>query len=229
MEWATFSFFAVVFINLIPLNTFDIPIIGNALKGVIISYQTGVTVRKRQVWAKIGDFLPRVTLKFNGWPWKTIGHLSYRTPHQALCIIPSPYVNSNMSYGPETAKLRVDPCDLDPWPLILIFCMDICPLLSMVITPENFMMIRWEEHCEKGVTNRQTDGQTDGRTDGRTKISVLRAAWSQLTTSLIPFFVTISHIYWQRCVHEILRKWWPKSVDNYARFPLMMLTHDLIL
>ena len=24
---------------------------------------------------KIGDFLSRVTLKFNGWPWKTIGHL----------------------------------------------------------------------------------------------------------------------------------------------------------
>ena len=44
-------------------------------------------------------------------------------------------------------------------------------LLSLVITPENFMMIRWWEHGEKGVT----DGQTDGRTDRRT-------AWSQLKT-----------------------------------------------
>ena len=35
-------------------------------------------------------------------------------------------------------------------------------LLSLVITPENFMMIRWWEYGEKGVT----DGQTDGRTDG---------------------------------------------------------------
>ena len=38
--------------------------------------------------------------------------------------------------------------------------------LSMVITPENFRVIRWPEHCKK-------------RCDRR-KISVLRAAWSQL-------------------------------------------------
>ena len=34
-------------------------------------------VRKRPIWVKIGDVLYRVTLKFNGWPWKTIGHLSF--------------------------------------------------------------------------------------------------------------------------------------------------------
>ena len=28
-------------------------------------------------WVKIGNFLSRVTLKFDGWPWKTIGHLFY--------------------------------------------------------------------------------------------------------------------------------------------------------
>ena len=39
--------------------------------------QTGVTVRKRTIRVKIGDFLSHVTLKFDGWPWKTIGHLSY--------------------------------------------------------------------------------------------------------------------------------------------------------
>ena len=41
------------------------------------SIQTKVTVRKRSIWVKIGDFLSRVTLKFDGWPWKTIGYLSY--------------------------------------------------------------------------------------------------------------------------------------------------------
>ena len=40
--------------------------------------------------------------------------------------------------------------------------------LSMVITPENFRMIRWQEHCEKYVMDWQMDR------------SVLRAAWSQL-------------------------------------------------
>ena len=39
--------------------------------------RTWVTVRKRLIWVKIGDFLSRVTLKFDGWPWETIGHVFY--------------------------------------------------------------------------------------------------------------------------------------------------------
>ena len=64
--------------------------------------------------------------------------------------------------------------DLWPWPFAWT------SLLTMVITPENFMMIRWWEHGEKGVTDRRTDGQTDGRTDGRTDWTSHIAAWSQL-------------------------------------------------
>ena len=56
--------------------------------------------------------------------------------------------------------------DLWPWPFAWT------SLLSMVITSENFMMIQWQEHSEKGVTDRQTDGRTDG--------TIHRAAWSQL-------------------------------------------------
>ena len=41
--------------------------------------QTKVTVRKLLIRVKIGNFLSRVTLKFDGWPWKTIGHLFYAT------------------------------------------------------------------------------------------------------------------------------------------------------
>ena len=39
--------------------------------------KTKITVRKRSIRVKIGDLLSRVTLKFDGWPWKTIGHLFY--------------------------------------------------------------------------------------------------------------------------------------------------------
>ena len=39
-------------------------------------------------------------------------------------------------------------------------------LLSLVITPENCMMIRWGEHSGKG--DRRTDRQTDRQTDRRT-------------------------------------------------------------
>ena len=41
--------------------------------------QTGVTVRKPQFWVNIDAFLSRVTLKFDGLPSKTIGHLFYAT------------------------------------------------------------------------------------------------------------------------------------------------------
>ena len=41
--------------------------------------QTGVTVRKQPIWVKIDNFLSRMTLQFDVWPWKTIGHLFYAT------------------------------------------------------------------------------------------------------------------------------------------------------
>ena len=41
--------------------------------------QTGVTVRKRQIWVKFDDCFSRVTLKFDWWSWKTIGDLFYAT------------------------------------------------------------------------------------------------------------------------------------------------------
>ena len=41
--------------------------------------QTGVTVWKCSIQVEIGDFLSRMTLKFDGSPWKTIGHLYYTT------------------------------------------------------------------------------------------------------------------------------------------------------
>ena len=41
--------------------------------------QTGFTVQKRSIRVEIGDMLYRATLKFDGWPWKTIGHLFYGT------------------------------------------------------------------------------------------------------------------------------------------------------
>ena len=41
--------------------------------------KTEVTVWIRSSRVKIDNFLARVTLKFDGWPWKTIGHLLYTT------------------------------------------------------------------------------------------------------------------------------------------------------
>ena len=41
--------------------------------------QTGFTVQKHSIRVQIGDMLSRVTLKSDGWPWKTIEHLFYAT------------------------------------------------------------------------------------------------------------------------------------------------------
>ena len=50
--------------------------------------QTGFTVQKRSIRVQIGDMLSRVTLKFDGWPWKTIGHLFYATSSFVQHFIP---------------------------------------------------------------------------------------------------------------------------------------------
>ena len=41
--------------------------------------QTGFTVQKHSMQVEIGDMLSSATLKFDGWPWKTLGHLFYAT------------------------------------------------------------------------------------------------------------------------------------------------------
>ena len=64
-----------------------------------------------------------MTLKFDGWPWKKQGTTSL--PHQALCIISKPSVNSNWSYSPETPNSGQNrwffvTCDLEIWWMTLI-------------------------------------------------------------------------------------------------------------
>ena len=157
-------------------------------------------------------FFNRVTLKFDGWPWKTIGHLFYATSsfvHHFVAIgeFKLELQPGNAQSGSNSTILEL--CDLEIRRMTLknnrtlLLCniklcasfhrhmwiqtrvtvrkrlsevmtsvtltFDLWPWpfawtsrLSMVITPENFKMIRWQEHCQKGVA----DGQTDGRTDG---------------------------------------------------------------
>ena len=129
--------------------------------------QTGITVGKHPIWVKIGHFLSRVTLKFDGWPWKTIVHLFYAISsfmHHCIAIGQFKLESGNAQIG---AKFVLNSVTLafELWPRPLAWT----SLLSMVITSENFMMIWWQKHCEKV-------SQTDRRTDG----SVLRAVWSQL-------------------------------------------------
>ena len=122
--------------------------------------QIGDTVRKCPIWVKIKDFLCHMTFKFARRPWKTIGHVK-------LCV--SSYRHMWIKTGVRVLK-RVN------WILtsvILTFCMAITS--GNGNHSWNFMMIRWQKHCQKGVTDRRTGRQTER--------SVLKDAWSQLKMS----------------------------------------------
>ena len=86
----------------------------------------------------------------------------------------------------------------DLWPLPFAWT----SLLSLVITPINFMMIRWWEQSQKGVADRQTDGQTDVRTDW----TIQGAAWSQLKTTGHLFYVVSSSVNYFIAIGELKLK-----------------------
>ena len=133
--------------------------------------QTGVTVRKRPIWVKFQTFqIWRMTLKNNRAPLLSIINL-YASSHHHMWIQTGVTVRKRLSWVVTSVTLTFD---LWPWPFAWT------SLLSLVITPENFMMIGWCEHSQKGVTDRRTDGQTDGQTDRQTDWTIHKAAWSQL-------------------------------------------------
>ena len=93
-----------------------------------------------------------MTLKNNRAPLLSIIKL-YASFHHHMWIQTGVTVRKRLSWVLTSVTLTFD---LWPWTFAWT------SLLSLVITSDNFMMIRWWEHGEKGVT----DGQTDRRTDG---------------------------------------------------------------
>ena len=164
---------------------------------------------------KLAICLSRVTLKIDGWPWKTIGHLPYTASNfvhhsTAIGAFKLELQSGNPQYGSQSATFfSCVTLKFDGWPwktighrpllsniklcasfhhhmsiqtgvtvqkwlngimtsVTLTFDLWSCPFawtsrLSMVITAENFRMIRCQEHCQKAVTDGRTDGQTDRR------------------------------------------------------------------
>ena len=116
----------------------------------------------------------RMTLKNNRAPLLSNIKL-YASFHQHMWIQTGVTVRKRLSWVMTSVTLTFD---LWPWPFAWTL------RRSLVITPESFMMIRWWEHSQKGVTDRRTDRQTDRRTEN----TICRAAWSQLKT--------IGHIFY---------------------------------
>ena len=81
--------------------------------------QTEVSLQKRSIRVEIGDFLSLVTLKkFDGWPWKTIGHLFYTTSSfvhhfKSIGELKLKLQSRNAQFGSKSAIF----CPLWPWNL----------------------------------------------------------------------------------------------------------------
>ena len=99
--------------------------------------QTGVTVWKRSIRVQIVNILARVTYEFDRWSKKQQGTSSMMLQIGEKNVLTSVTLTFNL-WTWRFARTS---------------------LLSMVIAHGNFMMIWWQEHCEKGVT----DGQTGKR------------------------------------------------------------------
>ena len=134
----------------------------------------------------------RMTLKNNRAPLLSIIKL-YASSHHHMWIQTGVTVRKRWSWVVTSVTLTFD---LWPWPFAWT------SLLSLVITPENFMMIGWWEHSQKGVTDRRTDGQTDR--------TIHRAAWSQLKIHVVHFF-HVRNIFFQWS-DKLFKKWWHSCI-----------------
>ena len=121
--------------------------------------QTGVTVRKHPIWVKIDGFFSRVTLKFDGSPWKNnmaplLSNIKpYASFHHHVWIQKGVTVRKRLSCVITSVTLTFD---LWPWPL------------SMAITSvigNNSWKFRDDGQTDK--TDRQTDKRTNRQIDGQ--------------------------------------------------------------
>ena len=116
-------------------------------------FQIWVTVRKRPIWVKCDDFLSRVTLKFDGWPWKTIGHLFYATSSFVQHFIAIGEFKLELQSGnaqPGSNSAILAPCDLEIWRMTLKN--NRAPLLSNIKLYVSFHHHMW---IQTGVTFRK--------------------------------------------------------------------------
>ena len=75
-----------------------------------------------QIGSKFAIFLSRVTLKFDGWPWKTMGHLFYTTSSfvhhfKAMGKFKLELQSGNAQFGSKSTIFV--PCDLEIWRMTL--------------------------------------------------------------------------------------------------------------
>ena len=115
--------------------------------------QTAVTVQKHSIWFKVGDFLSCGTLKFDWWPWQTIGHLFYTSSSfvnyfKAISEFKLEWQSGNAQF--RSKSVIFVPCDLEiPW---MTLKNNRAPLLCYFKIWESFHSHLW---IRTGVTVRK--------------------------------------------------------------------------
>ena len=110
--------------------------------------QTRVTVWKSPIWVKIDDFM-----KFDRWPWKTIGHLFYATPsfvHHfvAIGVYKLELKSGNAQFGSKSMIFVL--CDLEIW--LMTLKNNRAPLICHIKLCASFHRHMW---IQTGVTVRK--------------------------------------------------------------------------
>ena len=143
--------------------------------------QTGVTVQKHPIWVKIDYFFMPCDLEI--WQMTLTNNRAPLLSNIKLCASFHHYmwIQTGVTVWKWLSWVLTSvTLTFDLWPWTFAWA----SLLSLVITPEKFMMIWWWEYSQKGVT----DGLTDRRTDRQTHWTILRAAWSQLKMQFLILF-----------------------------------------
>ena len=120
--------------------------------------QTGVTVRKRPIWVEINKFFKPCDLEI--WQMTLKNNRAHLLSNIKLCASfhHHIWIQTGVTVRKQLSGVMTSvTLTFDLWPWTLAWA----SFLSMVITPENFMMIRWQEHSEKSVTDGQTGGQRE--------------------------------------------------------------------
>ena len=115
--------------------------------------QTGVKVQKRSIRVKIGNFLSRVTLKFDGWPWKKRAPLRSNIKlcasfHQHMWIQTGVTVGKGLNGFMTSVTLTFDLDHLHG---------------HHAVNGNNSW--KFQDHTMTGTLSKRCDGRTDGRTD----------------------------------------------------------------
>ena len=122
--------------------------------------QTGVTVRKSPIWVKFDEILDPCDLEI--WRMTLKNNRALLLSKIKLCAsFHHMWIQTGVTFRERLSLVLTSVTltfDLWPWPAAWT------SFLLLVITPENFMMIRWWEHSQKCETDRRTDRRTDRQT-----------------------------------------------------------------